>query len=311
MYCQKCGRKLKTGMRFCDYCGSPVGGERRGTYGAGDRNNYQQRKTPSAPPKRESAETIKRRAQMERNRKKREQERIRARKNRRNAILAVFLALVAAVLLAWVSNGWMSKELEKDDPKTANTEVVENVENEEDAEVTEESSEEDEDLDKSEKTKTESKKYSQIAKEFDEYTDDRMDNISGVYPKDFETSEKPNSNALEAFKDPEGKGTVTYSVKQVGTSAKGEDLLSDYTDGLGGDIIDEDADSNWYAVTFERTDKINHRMAVIVDGLCVYYDFVYPSDSDMADTYDEYIEYMDYYLMEKLDSVSEENESDE
>ena len=64
-------------------------------------------------------------------------------------------------------------------------------------------------------------------------------------------------------------------------------------------------------VTYERNDKVNHRMAVLIDGLCVYYDFSYPSDSELADSYDEYIEYMDYYLRKEINSLSEKNKSDE
>lgn len=319
MYCQKCGRKLKTGMRFCDYCGSPVdGNDRRGNYGGSDRNGYQQRRTsPSAPPKRESAETIKRRAQIERTRKKREQERIRARKNRRNAILAIFLALIAAVLLAWVSNGWMSSELEKDDNKlettqTANaTDAADNEISDEEPDSDKTTSEDENSEDEVSESDSESKKYLQIAKKCEKFTDDRMDDINGVYPESFETTDSSNSNALEAFEDPDGDGSIVFYAKQEGTSAKGDNLLEKYTSGLGADILDEDSDSDWYMVTFERNDKVNHRMAVLVDGLCVYYDFSYPSDSEFADSYDEYIEYMDYYLMKELNSISKENKSNE
>lgn len=311
MYCQKCGRKLKSGMRFCDYCGSPVDGGRRGNYSS-DRGNAQPRRnTQSAPPKRESAETIKRRAQIERTRKKREQERIRARKNRRNAILAIFLALIVAVLLAWVSNGWMSNELEKDDNKLETVDTSKTDNETEETETEETGSEEVTEEDAESESESESKKYLQIAKKCEKYTDDRMDDISGVYPEDFETTDISNSNALEGFEDPEGDGLVVYYAKQEGTSAKGDNLLTKYTSGLGADILDEDSDSDWYMVTYERNDKISHRMAVLVDGLCVYYDFSYPSDSEYADSYDEYIEYMDYYLMKELKSASEENKSNE
>lgn len=331
MYCQKCGRKLKAGMRFCDYCGSPVdGSDRRGNYGS-DRNNYQSRRNQSmTPPKRESAETIKRRAQIERTRKKREQERLRARKSRRNAILAIFLALIAAVLLAWVSNGWMSNELEKDENKLESVDTKkkasddqdevdsENVDDEEteivddsDSEADDSETQDDETEDNDNKQENKKGQYAQIAKKCDKYTDDRMDDISGAYPKEFEVTDTSNTNAIEAFTDPEGDGNIVYYAKQEGTSAKGESLLSKYTSGLDADILDEDSDNDWYMVTYERNDKVNHRMAVLVDGLCVYYEFSYPSDSEYADSYDEYIEYMDYYLMEELASATEENETNE
>lgn len=306
MYCRKCGRKLKSGMRFCDYCGQPVnlnstGRTRQSTARTTQRNN--------------DTEAARKRAQYERNKKRREMERKKAQKNRRIALLLILLAVVAAVVISFVSNKWMKSELEKENIQTgAANDVLEETmaeqasETEEPEEKVKAESNSKTNKESAEKTKentqnTESKKspYSDIEKSFNVFTDDIMDEISCAYPKSFTNEAKKGSDAVWSGADTDGDGSMIIYSKHVGTSKQAGKMLEEYEKGLGADkITKKESNSASYTITFERNGKITHRKAVLADGMCIYYDFSYSKESEALAEYKKYIDYMDYYLDEEL-----------
>lgn len=303
MYCRKCGRKLKSGMRFCDYCGQPVNLNNAG----------RTRQNPVRTTKKNNdTEAARKRAQYERNKKRREMERKKAQKNRRIALFAILLAIAAAVVFYFISNKWMKSELEKENIQTgASNEVVEETMEEQptEEEDTEENTKtEGKSKASTEKTKenaknTESKAspYSDIEKSFNVFADDVMDEISCVYPKSFTNEAKKGSDAVWSGADTEGDGSMVIYSKHVGTSKQAGKLLEEYEKGLGADkITKKESNSASYTITFERNGKITHRKAVLDDGMCIYYDFSYSAESEASAEYKKYIAYMDYYLDEEL-----------
>lgn len=317
MFCQKCGRKLKSGMRFCDYCGQPVGGGSRTT---GRTTSPQTRRTAASASRRGETEMSKNRAQYERNKKRRELERKKTQKSRRMALFAILLAIVAAVIVYFVANKWMKNENDKEAGITtgSSNEVIETTADisetdDKEEQKKEEKSDKDKDKDKDKKKEDENEKnpYEETAKDFNVLNDDTMDEISCVYPKNFTKEAKRGNDAVWSGSDENGDGTVIIYSKHVGTSKQGSKLLAEYEKGLGADKIkDKESTPDSYYITFERNGKMTHRKAILADGMCIYYDFSYPEGTDNTSSYKKYIEYMDYYLDEELKLFKKDSEKE-
>lgn len=312
MYCQKCGRKLKSGMRFCDYCGQPVGTASRTT------GRTTSTKTRTAASKSSGTDVSQKRAQYERNKKRRELERKKAQKNRRIALFAILIAIVAAVVLYFVSNNLMQKELDKGGGLQAGSsnesiETTKEPQEEEKTTNTSASTNKDEEQEskqesKQEKTEEKTSPYSDTQKDFSVLNDDTMDELSCAYPKSFTKETTRGNDAVWSGADENGDGSLIIYSKHVGTSKQASKLLTEYEKGLGADkITDKESDPESYTITYERNGKITHRKAVLSDGMCIYYDFSYQKGSDNTTKYKKYIEYMDYYLDQELKSLKEDS----
>ena len=306
MYCKKCGRKLRSEARFCDHCGQST------------------KETKSQTASKTSGTTrtqgsSKARTEYEKNKKQRELERQRVQKNRRTAFFLLLVAVVVAAVLGFASYNMTKSELDKEKQTTEETlkpekteealqtedEAIEETEDEEASKNTPKPTEE------SGESKKNDKDYEAIADICNIYRDDRMDSIRCPYPESFEQGSKSNKNTVISLVDPLNDGSMMICAETVGTGKSASALMKDYAAGVGGSIKKSRAGDGWYEISFERNNKLNHRKAVIVDGLCVYYDFSYDVDSGEASSYEEYIEYIDYYLDKELTSATKKQNSKE
>ncbi len=333
MYCKKCGRKLRSEARFCDHCGHSTKEVKepkttkttKST--SGTKSNSGSKATAGRSNYGESDGT---RSAYARNKKRRELERQRVKRNRKIAFFAILFAIVLATVLGFVSYNMMKPVPDENkENETVSTidltgeEDAENPEATEEAEETQDDEEvtaEDEEKSTPEPTETlaekskksesekeqEKKDYKAVAAECNIYKDDRMDDISCPYPKNFEQGSKANKNTVISLIDPLNDGSVMICAEVVGTGKSPATLMNSYADGLGVKLSESDSGDNWYEVSFERNNKTNHRKAVIANGLCVYYDFSYDVDSGESENYEKYIEYMDYYLEEEAKSLAKE-----
>lgn len=299
MYCKKCGRKLRSEARFCDHCGQST-------------REVRSQGTSKAQG------SSKARTEYEKNKKQRELERQKVQKNRKTAFFLLLIAIVVAAVMGFASYNMTKTELDKGKQQIEETQTPENTES---IEKTEDDSEkDDEDSSKntpkptedSEKTQNKNDKYYEaVAQSCNIYRDDRMDNIRCPYPESFEQGSKSNKNTVISLVDPLNDGSMMICAETVGTGKSASALMKNYAAGVGGSIKTSRAGDGWYEISFERNNKLNHRKAVIIDGLCVYYDFSYDVDSGESDSYEEYIEYIDYYLDKELVSATKKQNSKE
>lgn len=301
MYCKKCGRKLRSEARFCDHCGQSTKTASRTTQKSG---------TPS-----------KSRAEYEKNKKKRELERQRVQKKRKTALFLILFAIAMATVLGFASYNMTKKELDKNKQPLEETILPETTDKPHNADIFEDVQEEvsEEDTNSKEtpaptqssKPEKEEIDYKDIADLCNIYRDDKMDNIRCPYPESFEQGSKSNKNTVISLVDPLNDGAMMISAQTVSSGQSASSLMKDYAEGVGGTIKSSRAGDGWYELSFERNNKLNHRKALVVDGLCVYYDFSYDSDSVEKDSYEEYIEYIDYYLDKELASATKKNSDKE
>ena len=323
MYCKKCGRQLRQGAKFCDHCGSSTKGmtETKKTNSSGR----------SSGSKSGSSEQYDRnRSRYERNKKRRELERQKARKSRRTALLFILIAILVAVVLGVVTYNMM-KPKKKADPNllentTSGQSFLNNEEDEPLVDVEGEEAEEEEEPEETEKPtpkptkepeKTEEEKekeleeqFSEIEGEFNIYKHDKLGDIKCPYPKNFEDGSQANANTVYSLMDFENDGTMLICAEKVGKSKSASKMMDDYESGLGdkAKVLSSTSDDNGYEISYERNKRVNYRKAVIVDGICVYYDFSYDYDSQEKSRYDEYIEYINYYLDKEVKSLTEKED---
>ncbi len=302
MYCKKCGRKLRNEARFCDYCGQSTKETRTSSASK-----------PSGTARSQSSS--KARAEYDRNKKQRELERQKVQKKRTTALFLFLIAIVAALVLGFASYNMTKTELDKE--KGITTEETEAPKNTEEALEDDETEETEAPKKTSQPTETEKaevkneKYYEDIAKKCNIYRDSRTENIRCPYPESFEQGSKSNKNTVISLVDPLNDGSMMICSETVGTGKSASVLMKNYAAGVGGSIKTSRAGEGWYEITFTRNNKINHRKAVVVDGVSVYYDFSYDVDSSEASSYEEYIEYIDYYLDKELTSATKKQDSKE
>ena len=300
MYCKKCGRKLREEARFCDYCGQST----------------KETRSQSAPKTTRTQSSSKARSEYEKNKKQRQIERERVQKNRRTAFFLLLVAIVVAAVLGFASYNMTKTELDKEKQVTEETQTPkttqEPIETEDDTEEEKTSEATPKSTETSQKTEEKNEKYYEsVAKSCNIYRDDRMDSIRCPYPESFEQGSKSNKNTVISLVDPLNDGAMMICSETVGTGKSASTLMKNYAEGVGGSIKTSRAGDGWYEITFERNNKLNHRKAVVVDGLCVYYDFSYDVDSGESSSYEEYIEYIDYYLDKELTSATKKQNSKE
>lgn len=306
MYCKKCGRKLRNEARFCDYCGQST-----------KETRTQSTLKTSGTRTQSSSKT---RSDYEKNKKQRQLERERVQKNRRTAFFLLLIAIVAAAVLGFASYNMTKTELDKEKQgaeetlKPESTEKTVKKENEGLEDEAEETTSENtpKPTEVTEKAEEKNDKYYEtVAKSCNLYRDDRMDNIRCPYPENFQQGSKANKNTVISLVDPLNDGSMMICAETVGAGKSASVLMKNYAAGIGGSIKTSRAGDGWYEISFERNNKLNHRKAVIIDGLCVYYDFSYDVDSSEASSYQEYIEYIDYYLDKELTSATKKQNSKE
>lgn len=304
MYCKKCGRKLRNEARFCDHCGQSTKETR----------TQSTSKTTGA----RTQGSSKARSEYEKNKKQRQLERERVQKKRRTAFFLLLIAIVVAAVLGFASYNMTKNELDKEKQtveetlKPENTEETVKTDTEESEETETPSKNTPKPTEVSEKAEQKNEKYYEtVANSCNIYRDDRMDSIRCPYPESFEQGSKSNKNTVISLVDPLNDGAMMICAEAVGTGKSASVLMKNYAAGVGGSIKTSRAGDGWYEISFERNNKINHRKAVIADGLCVYYNFSYDVDSSEASSYEEYIEYIDYYLDKELTSATKKQNTKE
>lgn len=319
MYCKKCGRQLRQGAKFCDHCGSSTKGMTE--------TNSSGKSTGSKSGNSEQYD--RNRSRYERNKKRRELERQKARKSRRTALLFILVAIIIAVVLGFITYNMMKPKKKADPNLLENTTSGQSFLNNEDDEPQVEIDGEEEDEEEPEPTqtptpkptkepeKTEEEKekeleehFSDIEGEFNIYKHDKLGDIKCPYPKTFEDGSQANANTVYSLMDFENDGTMLICAEKVGKSKSAAMMMDDYESGLGdkAKVLNSTSDDNGYEISYERNKRVNYRKAIIVDGICVYYDFSYDYDSQEKSRYDEYIEYINYYLDKEVKSLTEKED---
>lgn len=256
MYCKNCGRQLKEGMRFCDRCGQSVRKNSRSSQDA-KRREIEELK----------AERLNRKKRLQEREAKQEQ----SRKRKKNTgcafgfFITILVVAVASAIIGYRIIGGSGSNISG--TSTSETSAT-------DAAST---------LSPTAPTDTSSASKSG-------YSTITVGNVECPYPSSF------NANAVsgnEKLNLTDALGGASMIVTQEGKSGEPKDLMLDYASSLGGDVLYSRAGDDWYAITIETDEKINHRKCVVRNGIAVYYDFTYNSDSASSDKYEEYIEYID------------------
>ncbi|MCC8160276.1 MAG: zinc-ribbon domain-containing protein [Oscillospiraceae bacterium] len=254
MYCKNCGRQLKEGTRFCDRCGQSV------------RKSSQS----SQDAKRREIEELK----AERlNRKKRLQEKEArqelSRKRKKNTgcvfafVIIILIVAVASVMIGYIMSGGSNSEISSTSAPSESAVSTTSPITSPDTSAS-----------------TSKNGYSTIT----------VGNVECPYPSTFNSNTVSGNEKLNLT---DALGGASMIVTQEGKSGEPKDLMLDYASSQGGDVLYSRAGDDWYAITIESDEKINHRKCIVRNGIAVCYDFSYNSDSASSDKYEEYIEYID------------------
>lgn len=121
------------------------------------------------------------------------------------------------------------------------------------------------------------------------YSTINIGSVSCPYPSVFHTNQPTGNQKLNLT---DSLGGATMIVSQEVKSGAAKDLMLEYAEEAG-NVTYSRAGDNWYAITAESDDMINHRKCIIGNGLAVYYDFSYAASSSASSKYEEYISYID------------------
>ncbi len=113
--------------------------------------------------------------------------------------------------------------------------------------------------------------------------------VSCPYPSAFHANQTTGNQKLNLT---DSLGGATMIVSQEGKSGAAKDLMLEYAEEIG-NVTYSRAGDDWYAITAESGDMINHRKCIVRNGLAVYYDFSYAASSSASSKYEEYISYID------------------
>lgn len=113
--------------------------------------------------------------------------------------------------------------------------------------------------------------------------------VTCPYPSVFHTNTASGNEKLNLV---DSLGGATMIVSQEGKTGVPKDLMLQYAE-ENGNVTYSRAGDDWYAITVESGDTINHRKCIIRNGLAVYYDFSYKSSTSSGSKYEEYIDYID------------------
>lgn len=280
MYCKKCGRKLKDGMRFCDRCGYSV----------------RQSEQNDSEVRRREAEGLKN-ERLNRKEKLREKEQKKNSRNgsginKRTAVLAVvFIVLFCILVIAVIAYNITIKNSENAPWRTTDGSVEMNATaipasspvptNEAGEEVT------------PMPTSTAYAINSDInADGYREFT--CTGGAVFAYPPTF-TQENAGANERLRVYDSSGGASITLS-ENGPVSGAARDLMSEYARSQEGSVSYSRAGDNWYIVETSNGDLVNHRKCIIVNNIAIAYDFSYSASSSAAELYSGQIEYMDEHF---------------
>lgn len=121
------------------------------------------------------------------------------------------------------------------------------------------------------------------------YATIKVGSVNCPYPATFHsntTTGNEKLNITDAF------GGATMIISQEAKMGEAKDLMAEYASECGS-VSYSRAGNDWYSVTSESGGVITHRKCVVRNGLSVFYDFSYNSDSSSSEKYTEYIEYID------------------
>ncbi len=324
LYCKYCGKQLSSDSRFCDRCGKAIKTEntalkrtstspatRTGRTSSSYSRNIEQRSTASKT------------REYQNNRRREIEERKRKQKNNRIIAFLLLFAVVIAAVLGFAAYNAMKPGTEDAAVTQSPLPTKEVMPDEElnnlneSTELYQENDEEEtktENKDKTSSSQTEDEEVKLTMDDFETtaekckiYRDDRMRNIRCPYPSSFEQGSRSNSSTVISLVDTINDGAMMICTQDVNINSTGSSLMKDYASGVGGEIKSSRAGDNWYSITFERNNKVNHRKAVVYDGLCVYYDFSYDVDSSSKSNYEEYMSYFDFYLDSEIEKFTSKN----
>lgn len=326
MYCKYCGKQLSSDSRFCDRCGKAVKSENTTSKRTSTLQTNRTGRTNTASLRNtDTRSTTSKTREYQNNRRREIEEKKRKQKNNRIIAFLLLLAVVIAAALGFAAYDAMKPDEESNAVTQSplptnetmqsdeNTSIDENVSSLQDEDATEKESE---NKDKNSSSETEDEEVKLTMDDFEAtaekckiYRDDRMGDIRCPYPASFEQGSRSNTDTVISLVDTINDGSMMICTQDVGINSTGGSLMKDYASGVGGEITSSRAGDDWYSITFVRNNKVNHRMAVVYDGLCVYYDFSHDVDSSSKSDYEEYMSYFDFYLDSEVEKLTSKDKS--
>ncbi len=260
MYCKNCGRKLKDGLRFCDYCGASI---------------RQSQPSNKNVLKDQTAARIRQRGQ-----RAELEERMRERKRRRRRKRSPLFIIIAASLCAAVVCGIAAYfyMLYTSDNSWQNSDGSVQLNSSPSPQPT--------------PTAVPSSSQSPLPQELTLFTDSEY-NAQYVYPASFVTDTFQTSVKFAAA-DSSGDGRISVTVEN--TSSTAVDLLKEYVASAGGELIFNRADNESYSVYSKSGETYRFRKGLVRNGTLLIYDFEFSQNSPTYQTYSGYVEYMDEYI---------------
>ena len=301
MYCKNCGRKLEDTARFCDRCGQMAGTvpPRQKPQGRQDTDNAGRNNKRFESQGRDSySEYRKKKMQNDLDAKRRKK------KTRILVIWVAIITIVAAVGGGIFANRQTKSQLEAEKAKKTGVTPTETATEQADESSSEEPEETSENKQSAEKSETADNPDVEVYR-------DSMYDFKCPCPSYFEQGTLANNNTRLSLSDPDGDGKMLICCEKISGNQSPAVLMREYVNGIGVEPDFNRAGTNWYAVTFTRNSKTNHRKAIIIDNSTyMYYDFSYNSASDNKSKYEEFIEYADGYLDKQYKTKANETEDE-
>ena len=273
MYCKKCGRKLKDGMRYCDRCGLSVNQSKKGSREAREIEIQELKQ-----------ERINRKEKLQ----KKETKKKRINKRHMNILSAAFIILFCILIIAVIAYKVTIDKSQNEIWRTKDGSVEMNATSVPAATPAP--------TDKNGNTVTPVPTATAYALTGEINSDgyrvfDCGNSLTVQYPATFEKQRVNENEKLNVYDNSGGASIIVG--EESASSLQAKQLMTEYTNSQTGKVSYSRAGSGWYIVETSENDIICHRKAIIVNNKIVYYDFTYSTTSSSASTYKGQIEYMD------------------
>lgn len=281
MYCKKCGRKLKDGMRYCDRCGQSVL-QSHNTDKEIRRQEIEKLKQERLDRKQKLQEQEKEKSIKKKKNKKKNQKRV--------VVLSVSFVVLLCILIIAVITYFSAINQSKDAAwRTKDGSVELNATTAPRQTATPKPQN-----DSGIPTPTAYAITGELnADGYREYV--YGGNIVLPYPATFEQQRTQSGEKLRLY---DKSGGASIVLKDEGpVSAQAKELMSEYAKTQSGRISFSRAGDGWYIVESVENDIVYHRKCLIINNRTLYYDFSYSTASAASSTYKTQIEYMDEHFI--------------
>lgn len=273
MYCKKCGRKLKDGIRYCDRCGLSVNQSKKDSRDAREKEIKELKR-----------ERLNRKEELQ----KKEKIKKKTSKKHMNLLAFVFVILFCILIIAVIAYKITIDKSENEIWRTKDGAVELNATSVPAATAAP--------TDKNGNAVTTAPTATAYALTGEINADgyrvfDCGNSLTLPYPVTFE-KQRTNENEKLRIYDKSGGASIVVGETGV-TSLQAKQLMMEYTGSQQGKVTYSRAGNNWYIVEIAENDIICHRKAIVASDKLIYFDFTYSSSSSAMATYKTQIEYMD------------------